>query len=274
MAKKSARSKGYRKTAAKKPYLTKRDIIILCVLLAVLAVGAILLFSYDDGALKVKDGAIVDAAENWVIVNGAARGGTRYYKLAETGEVEGFKREIEPNTADANINSIRYVPEDEASPVTAITVSATPAKAQRAADYYRSVAVSLDPTETATTEIDGRTVYYFTYQTSYHVDEEAGDAGEAAARAEGEAEAQPEAEPQSDAETQPEAETQSDAEAQTEAEPNRFEQAVHAYVDAPHDCSVSVGVTAIAETEDALLSQDALMDLVTRTLQATTVEEK
>lgn len=267
MAKKSARSKGYRKTVAKKPYLTKRDIIMLCVLLAVLAVGAFLLFSYDDGALKVKDGAIVDAAENWVIVNGAARGGTRYYKLAETGEVEGFKREIEPNTVDANINSIRYVPEDEASPVTAITVSATPAKAQRAADYYRSVAVSLDPTETAATEIDGRTVYYFTYQTSYHVDE-------TAAPAEGEAEAQPEPEPQSDAETQPEAETQSDAEAQTEAEPNRFEQAVHAYVDAPHDCSVSVGVTAIAETEDALLSQDALMDLVTRTLQATTVEEK
>ena len=35
-----------------------------------------------------------------------------------------------------------------------------------------------------------------------------------------------------------------------------------------------MGVTAIAETEDALLSQADLMDLVTRTLQATTVEEK
>ena len=59
MAKKSAKSKGFRKSVEKKPYLSKKDIIILCVVLVAVAIGAILLFTYDDGALKVKDGKIV-----------------------------------------------------------------------------------------------------------------------------------------------------------------------------------------------------------------------
>ena len=58
MAKKSAKSKGYRKTVSKKPYLSKRDIGILCVLFVIIAVAAILLFSYDDGALKLADGKL------------------------------------------------------------------------------------------------------------------------------------------------------------------------------------------------------------------------
>ena len=112
MAKKSAKSKGYRKTIEKKPYLTKRDIIILCVILAIVTVGAILLFTYDDGALKVKDGKIVDAGENWLIVNGNARG-RRYFKLGEIGEIEGYAMEAQPFVTDENLTQFVFTPEAE-----------------------------------------------------------------------------------------------------------------------------------------------------------------
>ena len=75
MAKKSAKSKGFRRQTARKPYLSKKEIIALCVIAAALIVGAILLFRYDDGALKVQDGAVVADGDNWLIVNGAAARG-------------------------------------------------------------------------------------------------------------------------------------------------------------------------------------------------------
>ena len=104
MARKSAKSKGYRKQAAKKPYLSKRDIAILCVLIVAVAIGAILLFRYDDGALKLKDGTVVTEGDNWLIVDGSnARGRSRYFKLGEMGEIEGYSRETTPLAVDANI---------------------------------------------------------------------------------------------------------------------------------------------------------------------------
>ena len=39
MAKKSAKSKGYRKTVKKKPFLTKKEILELVVIVAVIVVG-------------------------------------------------------------------------------------------------------------------------------------------------------------------------------------------------------------------------------------------
>ena len=93
MAKKSAKSKGYRKTITKKPYLGKKDIIWLCVIVALLAVGAFFLFRYDDGALKVQDGAVLADGDNWLIADGSnVRGRSRYYKLGEIGELEGYAR--------------------------------------------------------------------------------------------------------------------------------------------------------------------------------------
>ena len=71
MAKKSAKSKGYRRQSAKKPYLSKRDIALLCALIVAIAVGAFFLFRYDDGAVKVQDGAVVTEANH----NGGALGG-------------------------------------------------------------------------------------------------------------------------------------------------------------------------------------------------------
>ena len=134
MAKKTAKSKGYRKVAQKKPYLSKKDIVILCVLLVVLAVGAVLLFTYDDGALKVKDGKIVDPGENWLIVNGNLKGGRRYFKLGEVGEIDGYTMEPEPFANDDNLHQFNYKPEAEDSAITKITLSSSAYDAARPGD--------------------------------------------------------------------------------------------------------------------------------------------
>ena len=60
MAKKtSAKSQGYRKTVQKKPYLTKKEIIITVSIIAALILAFVLFnIFYDDGSLKVKDGVV------------------------------------------------------------------------------------------------------------------------------------------------------------------------------------------------------------------------
>ena len=177
MAKKSARSKGYRKQTGKKPYLSKRDIIMLCILLAVVAVGAILLFSYDDGGLKTKGGQIVDAGENWLIVNGAASGGKRYYKVGEVGELEGFTREGEPVLTDANLQSFRYTPEDESGALRSISISASAATVERLSEYYHDLlGASLTTGEVTEASCAAGDYTYFTYTNAYHAAEEAEDA--------------------------------------------------------------------------------------------------
>ena len=259
MARKSAKSKGYRKAAGKKPYLTKRDIIMLCVLIVVVAIGAALLFSYDDGALKVKDGKLVDAGENWLVVNGSASGGKRYYKLGEAGELDGYARTTEPMAADENLTVIRYTPEDEASPVTGISLSASPSDAARVAEYYRSVtATATEPSAVQTGDADGVPFSYFTYQMAYHVAEEAADAEAADAEAPAE-EAPAEAE---------------EAAEEAEAEPNKFEQAIHAYIDAPHSSAIGLSVTYEVPSEADFLTDEQLVDMARQVISTIAVEEK
>ena len=152
MAKKSAMSKGYRKNVEKKPYLSKKEISILCVIVAVLLVGAILLINYDDGALKQKDGKIVDRGENWLVVNGSSNG-RRYFKLAELGAMDGYTLEPTVSQTDENIVTYTYTPVEEGS-VTSITVSGVHAKPERAANYYHSMFTGFDATD-VTSGVDG-----------------------------------------------------------------------------------------------------------------------
>lgn len=258
MAKKSAKSKGYRKAAAKKPYLTKRDITILVILLVAVAIGAYALFSYDDGALKVQDGAIVDRGDNWLIVNGASSGGHRYYKLGEAGAIDGYTRSSTPLVSDANLATIDYTPETEDAPVRSIQMSTNAASAQRCADYYRSLVQSLDPTE-VTTQTAGDVEYRsFSYQTAYHVSGEEATEGEAA---EGEA-------------TEDEAAEGTEAAAEEEeAAPNRFEQAIHAYVDAAHNSSIAITVVINAQSESDFMTEDQLAETLSQAIAQLTLEK-
>lgn len=256
MAKKSAISKGYRKQTAKKPYLSKRDIIILCVLVAAVAIGAILLFRYDDGALKVKDGKVVADGENWLIVNGSnARGRARYYKLGEMGEIAGYGREARGSSADANVPEYVFTPEGEGP---TITVTCSHVGAEALAKYSTTVLSNVEGTdvgEVQSTEFNGRTVTYFPYTGEYipeseqEADAEADEAAEAPA--EGESEAEGEA---------------------AEAATDRFTRSLSGYIDASNDSSVVFHLESKAETLEACLSDEALMSALEQAVGAVTLE--
>ena len=118
-AKTSARSKGYRKTEQKKPFLTKKEIIALVVIVAVIAL-AILLFNllYDDGSLEMVDGvAQTENLETSLITSESIGDEVKHFKVGEVGEIAGYTRERSENTVDANRASYIYRPEDEDSPV-------------------------------------------------------------------------------------------------------------------------------------------------------------
>ena len=244
MAKKTAKSKGYRQAAVKKPYLTKKDIITLCILLAAVIVGAILLFTYDDGALKVKDGSIVDPGENWLIVNGSASGGRRYYKLGEVGDIEGYTRTTEPVTGDDNLCFFKYTPDDETDPVTSVNVNCTAAKPDRAASYYQSLFKALEPSDVATETVGGAECSWFTYRSSYYAKD-----------AEGE-----------------EATDETEASDEENREPNHFEQAMHAYYAAPHNSSIGITVQVTVDSEEQYLTDEALKEIVAKTYSAVSTE--
>ena len=126
-AKTSARSKGYRKTVQKKPFLTKKEIIALVAIVVAIAL-AILLFNllYDDGSLDVVDGAVqTENFENSVIVQDHIGDETKYFKVAEVGELEGYTREREENSADAKPRHLCLYAQKMKLPPS--TISASPA---------------------------------------------------------------------------------------------------------------------------------------------------
>ncbi len=284
-AKTSARSKGYRKTEQKKPFLTKKEIIALVVIVAVIAL-AILLFNllYDDGSLEMVDGvAQTENLETSLITSESIGDEVKHFKVGEVGEIAGYTRERSENTVDANRASYIYRPEDEDSPVDYLRISAggdTPE--QLATTTLRNY--SANPTYFGTapngvqeTEIDGRTVYYIISTNEYvpqtteetaDTDAEATDAEDAAEATEetaAEATAQPDAEPATEdasaVEAATDAEAETDAEAATEAEtagPYACEQRLTAYTasDMNDNYAIAFGVVVSGETETAVTAEE------------------
>lgn len=169
MAKKSARSKGYRKSV-KKPYLSKRDILILAGVLAAIVV-AVVLFNllYDDGSLDVVDGVAQVQGENSLLVNAGTANSPRYYKLGQLASVEGYALESAPAGVDENVREFTYVPEGE-SPYDEITVNATVNDADILSAATLAAYSSAEDTvcsERQSLDWDGREVLYFTYQREY-----------------------------------------------------------------------------------------------------------
>lgn len=175
-AKTSARSKGYRKTVQKKPFLTKKEIIALVAIVAVIAL-AILLFNllYDDGSLDVVDGAVqTENFENSVIAQARIGDETKYFKVAEIGEIEGYTREREENSADANRATFVFTPEDETSPIDYIRVSGgslTPdGHMENDAFSYTMSGIPIEAQ--GSLELDGRDATYIITSAEYVVTDE------------------------------------------------------------------------------------------------------
>ena len=180
-AKTSARSKGYRKTVQKKPFLTKKEIIALVAIVAAIAL-AILLFNllYDDGSLDVVDGVVqTENFDNSVIAQDHIGDETKYFKVAEIGEIEGYTREREENSADANRATFVYTPEDETSPIDYIRISSgsypPPELIERSVYDYTINGIPVEAQ--GSLELDGRDVNYMISSAEYiAADETATDA--------------------------------------------------------------------------------------------------
>lgn len=175
-AKTSARSKGYRKTVQKKPFLTKKEIIALVAIVAAIAL-AILLFNllYDDGSLDVVDGAVqTENFENSVIAQARIGDETKYFKVAEIGEIEGYTREREENSADANRATFVFTPEDETSPIDYIRVSGgslTP-DGHMENDVFSYTMSGIPIEAQGSLELDGRDATYIITSAEYVVTDE------------------------------------------------------------------------------------------------------
>ena len=253
MAKKSAVSKGFRRQNQKKPYLSKKEIAAVCVIAILLAVGAFFLFRYDDGALKVQDGAVVTDGDNWLIADGSnVRGRARYFKLGEIGEIEGYSREKGALTGDANIPEYVFRPSEEDIGDVTVTVTCGHGSADAMAKYAHSTLEGIEITtagEIQSTEMAGQPVTYYSYATDYTAsDAEAGDAPEAEA---GDA-------------------AQSEA-PQPEAGCNR---SIAGYIDASHECCVIVNVVSRGDSADECLPDEALTALLEKAAGAVTLDKK
>jgi len=247
MAKKSAKSKGYRRQAAKKPYLSRRDIAIVCAIVAVLAVAAFFLFRYDDGALKVKDGTVVTDGDNWLIANGSnVRGGARYYKLGEIGEIDGYSREKGALASDANIPEYTFVPVGEDAGDVRLTVTCGHGSAEAMAKYAHSLmentgAITADEVQSG--PLGGRDARWYSYDTDLTA-----------------------------AEATPEDAHEAEPETSEDAGENRYSRAVAGYIDAKGDCCVIFRAVSRGETEADYLDQEALQAIVEKAVGAVTLD--
>ena len=249
MAKKSAKSKGYRKTVTKKPYLSKKEIIWTCAIVVALIL-IVVLFNvfYDDGSLKIVDGVAQTSGANSLILNDGSANSPHYYKLGQLAEVEGYTLSATPVTSDENVNTYTFTPVED-SAIDSVTFNAYGYSATAFCEAMVASFSSADDvvcSELQTADADGHTVSYFTYHTTPTVEE---------TPAETEAET---AEPES-----------TDAEA---ADPI-YVQALNAYVSVG-DRSIILHVRNDAESEADYVDDAALVDVMNQMLGALSFETK
>ena len=271
MAKKSAVSKGYRKQTGKKPFLTRKETIMLCVIVAVLIIAFTVLLRYDDGALKLNTGVVVTEGDNWLIVNGNARGrNARYFKIGEAGDIDGYTRESQNGLYGANTPEYIYTPDDETSGAPVIGVSTYPnVKAADLADYYaRTIGESTGlNNEVSDVQTAGGDIAYtwFSY-TSQRVPEDAAEAAsevvdEAAQAVSDVAEAASEV-----------AETASEVVEDSVEEEINASRVISAYIDSAKNGTVIVDVRSSASSLDACMSEEELRDVLNTAISALTLD--
>lgn len=240
MAKKSAMSKGYRKTVKKKPFLTKKEIIELIVIVAVILLGIVLFnIFYDDGFIKeneVQQGDIVAYASTDLR--------DRYFKVGTIGEMEGYT--LDERAEDATpIEAYIFTPEGEADNVTSFSVSGSFVNAEMLAGSTLSYmsGIESDFSEIMPTTIQDHNAYVF----SYNYSEYDATYGEAAVE-----------------EPAEETEVVEAAEAETEEEPapNKFSQNLTAYIAVDDSHTLCLHIYRKGGDESFYLADDQIVDYV------------
>lgn len=119
MAKKSARSKGYRTYKKTKTGFTEKEkktmiigaIAIVVILICVLVVPDLIEKTH---LLKVKDGVVQDVGDNWLISNVGTSSKKKYRKLAEVSPIDGYSvSKTETGLTDDQERIIYFAADDE-----------------------------------------------------------------------------------------------------------------------------------------------------------------
>ena len=162
---KSAMQKGYRKQVKAKPFVTKKDIISLIIIVAVIVLGVVLFnLFYDDGFLSAKQ-----VQENDLVTYASTDNRSRYKKVAEVGEKEGFVR-TSTATEESPIGSYVFEPETEMDDLASVSVGASFVNAASLTESFVAYAeaAGVEVMEPVETTINGKTAYVFAYEAAYY----------------------------------------------------------------------------------------------------------
>lgn len=285
MAKKSAMSKGYRKSQQKKPFLTKKEIIAL-IIIVVVVIAAFLVIN------NLPDGFIGDSAvqEGDILAYGTTKTRDRYVKLGTINELEGFTRTDTKAETTAMV-SYTYKADDETSPINYVSVSGSPLQAESLTQSSMLQLPSYGYTvgEMHETEVQGYKAYVYSSTIAYYQEpEQTADAtAEATAEPAADEPAADEAvtEPATDeAATEPTAEPAAEEPAADEpaateelaADPenNTFVQDITMYVDCENDHTLALHVALKGADESVYVAEDALTDYLKPFTEAFTLLPK
>jgi len=249
MAKKSAMSKGYRKTVKKKPFLTKKEIIELIVIVAVILLGIILFnIFYDDGFIKAND-----VQQGDIVAYASTDLRDRYFKVGTIGELEGYTLDERAEDA-APIESYIFTPEGEADNVTSVAVSGSFVNAETLAATTLSYMSGIESahSEILETTIQDHAAYVFSYNYSEY---DATYGAEETEAVEAEAEA---------------------AEAETDEEPahNKFSQNLTAYIEVDDAHTLCLHIYRKGGDESFYLADEQIVDYVQQFSSAFTLPVK
>lgn len=280
MAKKSAMSKGYRKTQQKKPFLSKKEIIAL-IIIVVVVIAAFLVIN------NLPDGFIGDSAvqEGDILAYGTTKTRDRYVKLGTINELEGYTRTDTKAETTAMVN-YTYKPDDEASPINYVTVSGSPLQAESLTKSSMQQLPSYGYTvsDMYETDVQGYKAYVYSSTISYYQEPEQTDdaaaepaADEAAAEStDAPAEEAPAAEApavEADATEAPAADADA-SDADAEPAPNTFVQDITMYVDCENEHTLALHVTRKGTDESIYMADDALTDYLKPFTEAFTLLPK
>lgn len=267
MSKKSMKSKGYRKSAPKKTYLTKKELTITIIVAAVVILAlALFIGLYDDGSLKLADGTVQVSGENSLIVNAGSGYKPRYFKLGQLSEIDGYTLSTSALDSNGIVNEFVYTPDGE-SPIDSISVRTysldADTYAAAAEDTYTSDA-TMNCDGLHTTEDDGHAVSYLTFRvTPSEEDETSPDDILAAA-----------AEDLTEDDGELDAEEQALLDALTESSEPTLVQALHGYVNVGEDRLIYILVRNDVETVEEYVDDAVLVDALNQTLAALSYETK
>lgn len=157
--------------------------IAIAVVVVILALIVWYNFIYDDGSLKVRNDALVDAQDNWLVADLGDGKNSEYYKIATVDTPEGYVLSDEDvdgtSTAVDLRTSFVFKPVDEDSPLNYVYVLGIAKTPQEMVEQAHNALGSMVGEDGSITDItdyktEKGTARYFSYQMVYESEDGSG----------------------------------------------------------------------------------------------------